>query len=438
MILAIPQFYQNAFTASSAQSSAPPRRAYYSSARSRRSLTCLRPLVILRKIDMTDTRIYLDNSATTRVDDLVLAAMLPCFQNVFGNASSIHTFGQEARTAVEQARREVAGLIGADTREVVFTSGGTEADNSALWGVFRSGYRPGRHVITTRIEHPAVLATCKSLESAGAEVTFLPVRSTGQVDLADVAAALRGDTVLISVMHANNETGVVQPIREIAALARERGIVLHTDAVQSAAKIPVNVGELGVDLMSISGHKFHAPKGVGAMYIRKGTKFAPFMTGGSHERKRRAGTENVPSIVGLGAAARLAQERLAEMGSRVRGLRDRLEAGVLDRVTGARVNGTAERLPNIVNFSFDGLEGEAALIALDLEGVAVSTGSACSSGSLEPSHVLSAMGLRAETVQSSLRFSLCYHTTDAEIDRALDKLVKVVERLRGLSRRAAV
>ena len=387
---------------------------------------------------MPDTRIYLDNSATTRVDDLVLEAMLPFFQSVYGNASSIHTFGQEARAAVEQARREVAGLIGADTRDVVFTSGGTEADNSALWGVFRGGYRPGRHIITTRIEHPAILATGKALESAGAEVTYLPVRSTGQVDPADVAAAIRDDTILISVMHANNETGVVQPVREIAALARERGIVTHTDAVQSAGKIPVNVGELGVDLLSISGHKIHAPKGVGALYVRKGTKFAPFMTGGSHERKRRAGTENVPAIVGLGAAARLAQERLAEVGSHVRMLRDRLEAEVLSRVPGARVNGTAERLPNIVNFSFDGLEGEAAVIALDLEGVAVSTGSACSSGSLEPSHVLTAMGLRPEVVQSSLRFSLCYHNTEAEIARAVEKLVKVVQRLRGLSRRAAV
>jgi cysteine desulfurase len=370
------------------------------------------------------------------VDDLVLEAMLPFFQNVYGNASSIHTFGQEARGAVEQARREVADLIGADTRDIVFTSGGTEADNSALWGVFRSGYRPGRHIITTRIEHPAILATCKALESAGAEVTYLPVRSTGQVDLADVAAAIRDETILISVMHANNETGVVQPIREIAALARERGIVTHTDAVQSAGKIPVSAAELGVDLLSISGHKIHAPKGVGALYIRKGTKFTPFMTGGSHERKRRAGTENVPAIVGLGAAARLAQERLAEMGSRVHALRDRLESEVLTCIPGARVNGTAERLPNIVNFSFEGLEGEAAEIALDLEGVAVSTGSACSSGSLEPSHVLSAMGLRAEVVQSSLRFSLCYNNSEAEITRAVEKLEKVVQRLRALSRRA--
>lgn len=385
---------------------------------------------------MTEPRIYLDNSATTRVDDLVLEAMLPFFQNVYGNASSIHTFGQEARAAVEQARREVAGLIGADTREVVFTSGGTEADNAALWGVFRGGFRPGRHVITTRIEHPAVLATCKALESAGADVTYLPVRSTGQVDVTDVAAAIRDDTILISVMHANNETGVLQPIREIAALARERGIVTHTDAVQSAGKIPVSVAELGVDLLSLSGHKIHAPKGVGALYIRKGTKFAPFMTGGSHERKRRAGTENVPAIVGFGAAARLAQERLPEIGTRVRSLRDRLESEVLTRIAGVRINGTADRLPNIVNFSFDALEGEAAEIALDLEGVAVSTGSACSSGSLEPSHVLSAMGLRPEVVQSSLRFSLSYHTTQEEIARAIEKLEKVVQRLRALSRRA--
>jgi len=385
---------------------------------------------------MPEPRIYLDNSATTRVDDLVLEAMLPYFQNVYGNASSIHTFGQEARAAVEQARREVAALIGADTREVVFTSGGTESDNAALWGVFRSGYREGRHIVTTRIEHPAVLATCKSLEAAGAEVTYVPVRSGGQVDPSDVAAAIRDDTILISVMHANNETGVLQPVREIAAMARERGILTHTDAVQSVGKIPVGVADLGVDLLSLSGHKIHAPKGVGALYIRKRTKFAPFMTGGSHERKRRAGTENVPAIVGLGAAARLAQERLADVGTRIRSLRDRLESEVLTRIAGARVNGTAERLPNIVNFSFEGLEGEAAEIALDLEGVAVSTGSACSSGSLEPSHVLSAMGLRPEVVQSSLRFSLCYHNAEEEITRAIEKLEKVVQRLRALSRRA--
>jgi cysteine desulfurase len=383
-----------------------------------------------------NSRIYLDNSATTRVDDAVIAAMLPFFRERFGNASSTHTFGQEARAAVEQSRREVAALIGADMRDGVFTSGGTEADNSALWGVFRSGYRPGRHIVTSAIEHPAVLATCKALEAEGAEVTRVRPRSDGRVDPADVAAMLRDDTLLVSIMHANNETGVIQPIREIATLARERGIVFHTDAVQSVGKIPVAVGELGADLLSLSGHKFHAPKGVGALYLRRSLKFVPYLTGGSHERKRRAGTENVPGIVALGAAARLARERLPEMASRVRALRDALETQLLKRVPGARVNGTADRLPHILNMSFDGLEGEAGVIAMDLEGVAVSTGSACSSGSLEPSHVLMAMGLRSDAVQSSLRFSLCYYSAVDEINRTVEILARVAGRLRGLSRRA--
>jgi cysteine desulfurase len=376
-------------------------------------------------------RIYLDNSATTRVDDLVLEAMLPFLRDNFGNASSIHTFGQEARAAVETARGEVADLLNADSREIVFTSGGTEADNSALWGVFRSGYKPGRHIITTRIEHPAVLQTCKQLEAAGAEVTVLPVSANGRVDPQQVAAALRGDTILISVMHANNETGVIQPVREIAEIARARGVLVHTDAVQSAGKIPVDVKHFGVDFLSISGHKFHGPKGVGALYVRKGVKFAPFMTGGSHERKRRAGTENVPGIAGIGAAARLARERLVEFDRCVGTLRDRLEREAMANVSGVRVNGAEPRLPNVTNMSFEGIEGEAAVIALDLEGIAVSTGSACSSGSLEPSHVLTAMGLRPNVVQSSLRFSLCYHTSESDIERAGAVLVNVVQRMRG-------
>ena len=288
-------------------------------------------------------RIYLDNSATTRVDEKVLEAMLPCFRENFGNASSVHIFGQEARTVVEDARRSVAELLGADTREIVFTSGGTESDNTALWGVFRSRYRPGNHVITTKIEHPAILATCKALESAGAEVTYVPVNASGRVDPGVIEEAMRDSTILVSVMHANNETGVVQPIEEIAALARKRGILLHTDAVQSVGKIPANVRDLGVDLLSLSAHKFHGPKGVGALYIRKGTKTIPFMTGGSHERKRRAGTENVPAIAGLGAAARLARERQPEMLTCIGALRDSLESQILSRVQGARINGHAPR-----------------------------------------------------------------------------------------------
>jgi len=380
-------------------------------------------------------RIYLDNSATTRVDEAVLEAMLPCFRENFGNASSVHIFGQEARGIVEDARRSVAELLGAEPREIVFTSGGTESDNSALWGVFRSGYRPGNHIITTKIEHPAILATCKALESAGAEVTYVPVDASGRVDPAAIESSIRETTVLISVMHANNETGVVQPIEEIGKIAHERGILLHTDAVQSVGKIPTDVRAIGADLLSLSGHKIHGPKGVGVLYVRKGTKLAPFMTGGSHERKRRAGTENVPGIAGLGAAARLARERLPEMQTRVEALRDRLENQAMVRIPGGRTNGHGLRLPNISNLSFERLEGEAAVIALDLEGVAISTGSACSSGSLEPSHVLIAMGLRPEVVQGSLRFSLCYHNTEQEVDRAIQTLDTVIQRLRKLSKR---
>lgn len=382
------------------------------------------------------TRIYLDNNATTPVDEKVLEAMVPFFRTTFGNASSIHSFGQDARAAVEEARRFVADLLGAGSQEIIFTSGGTEADNTALWGVYRSGYRPGNHIVTSRIEHPAVLATCKALEYSGAEVTYVPVNSSGRVDPGEIAAAINDRTILISVMHANNETGVIQPIEEISELARARGIVMHTDAVQSTGKIPVDVRKLGVDLLSVSGHKFHAPKGVGILYLRKGTKLVPFLTGGSQERKRRAGTDNVSGIVGLGAAAKLAKERLPEMASRVAGMRDRLENQIRSRIPGVQTNGHSEyRIPTTTNLSFEGLEGEAAVIAMDLEGVAVSTGSACSSGSLEPSHVLIAMGLRPETVQGSLRFSLAYHTNEAEIDRVAETLVRVAERLRRLSRR---
>ena len=380
-------------------------------------------------------RIYLDSSATTRVDERVVEAMLPCFRENYGNASSVHLFGQEARAIVEGARRSVAGLLGADTREIVFTSGGTESDNTALWGIFRSGYRPGNHIITTRIEHPAILETCKALESAGAEITYLPVGSSGKVDPEAVEAAVRGNTILISVMHANNETGVIQPVAEISSLAKRHGILFHTDAVQSVGKIPVNVQDLGVDLLSISGHKIHGPKGIGALYVRKGTRMAPFMTGGSQERKRRAGTENVPAIAGLGAAVLLAGDRLPEMSTRVAELRNRLQDQAMARIAGTRINGQALRLPNVANLSFENLEGEAAVIALDLEGIAVSTGSACSSGALEPSHVLVAMGLRPEVVQSSLRFSLCCYTTQEEIDRTVQTLEAVIQRLRKLSRR---
>jgi cysteine desulfurase len=383
-------------------------------------------------------RIYLDNSATTRVDERVIDAMIPFMREGYGNPSSIHTFGQLARAALEDSRPPLAGLLGADTRELIFTSGGTESDNAGLWGVFRSGYRPGNHVITTKIEHPAILATCKVLQAQGADVTLVPVDSSGRVDPDAIAAAITDRTILISVMHANNETGVIQPLEEIGRIARERGIPLHTDAVQSVGKVAVDVSALGVDLLSLSAHKMHGPKGVGALYVRKGTKLPPFVTGGSQERKRRAGTENVPGIAGLGTAASLARERLQDMGSRVAALRDSFESAVQSRIDGVSVNGSREyRLPTVSNLSFERLEGESAVIALDLEGVAVSTGSACSSGSLEPSHVLTAMGLRPAVVQGSLRFSLSWHTTEEEISEAIEILVRVVARLRSRRRPSA-
>lgn len=383
-------------------------------------------------------KIYLDNSATTQIDAAVLESMLPYLRDNFGNASSVHIYGQEARTAVEEARRSVADLLGAETKEIVFTSGGTEADNSALWGIYRSGYREGNHVVTTKIEHPAVLETCKSLENVGAEITYVPVDASGRVDPDAIADAIRKETIVISVMHANNETGIIQPIEEIRSLAEQHGIAMHTDAVQSVGKIPVKVNDLGVDLLSVSAHKIHGPKGIGVLYIKKGTKFIPLMAGGSQERKRRAGTENVPAIVGLGTAARLVKERLPEMASRIAALRDRLQARILDRIPGVRINGQADRLPNITNLSFERLEGEAAVIALDLEGLAVSTGSACASGSVDPSHVLTSMGLRPDIVQSSLRFSLCYHNTEEEIDRAAGILESILQRMRRLSKRASI
>jgi len=383
-------------------------------------------------------RIYLDNSATTQVDERVIEVMTPCFRQHYGNASSVHLFGQDARRVVDDARRGVAALLGADTRDVVFTSGGTESDNWSLWGAWRAaGGRPGAHFITTRIEHPAILTTCKAMEAAGAEITYVSADASGRVNPMAIEEAIRDTTLLISVMHANNETGVIQPIREIAEIARRRGVPLHADAVQSAGKIPVNVEELGVDMLSLSAHKFHGPKGIGILYIRKGTKLASYMTGGSQERKRRAGTENVPAMAGFGMAAILAAEHLTEMAERVGGLRDRMERHILAKIGGARINGSDEtgaRLPNISNVSFDRLEGEAAVIALDLENVAVSTGSACASGSLDPSHVLTAMGLRPEVVQGSLRFSLSRLTTESEIDRALEILEAVIERLRRLRR----
>ena len=383
-------------------------------------------------------RVYLDHNATTPLAPEVFEAMRRYWLEDHGNASSIHWYGQRARAAVEEARLEVAGLIGADPREIVFSSGGTEGDNTAVFGVVEAARASGtKHVVTTAIEHHAVLHSARALESRGVRVTYVPVGHGGAVDPADVERAIGPDTVLISVMHSNNEIGTIQPIAEIGRLARLHRIPLHTDAVQSVGKIPVDVGAFRVDMLSLSAHKFSGPKGVGAMFVRKGTRLAPLLYGGRHERDRRAGTENVPGIVGLGAAARLAHQRLDRETARVSALRDRLEAGILEVVPGAQINGDpAHRLPNTTNLRFDLVDGEALVIALDLAGVACSTGAACSSGSLEPSHVLAAIGLSREQAQSSLRFSLGRASTAEDIDFALEVLPGVVQRLRSLSPRS--
>jgi len=384
-------------------------------------------------------KVYLDNSATTAMAAEVIEAMLPYFSDEMGNAQSVHSFGQRAKAAVEKARREVAALINAPPAEIVFVSGGTEADNLAVRGIAEAHRDYGRHIITTKIEHPAVLATCESLEGAGYRVTYLPVSRGGLVSIRDVRKAISDDTTLISVMLANNETGTIQPIEEIAgtvAEARARGLDhlhFHTDAVQAVGKISVDVNRLGVDLLSLSGHKIHGPKGIGALYVRKGTRLTKLLYGGHHERDRRAGTENVPGIVGLGKAAELARTQLDERINRMRDLRDYLEQQMISRFPDVRVNGDRQqRVPNVSNVTFGGIDGESLLIALDLKGIAVSTGSACASGSLEPSHVLQALGLTRDEVRGSLRFSLGAYTTREEIDYAVSVLAQTVARLREM------
>jgi len=379
-------------------------------------------------------RVYFDHNATTPVDPEVLAAMLPFFSDEFGNASSIHSFGQRTRAAIERARESVAALIGARPEEVVFTSGGTESDNLAVFGVVAPAPSARKHVITASIEHHAVLNTCQALEQRDVEVTYLPVDGEGRVDPDDVRGGIRAETVLITVMHANNELGTIQPIEEIGRIAAEADIYFHCDAVQSAGKVPLDVNHLGVDLLSISGHKLYGPKGVGALYIRKGTRLGPLLYGGHHERDRRPGTENVAGIVGLGKAAELARENLAQASSRLAELRDRLEQGLLEQVPHARVNGTrAHRTPNTTNITFPFIEGEALVIALDLKGLACSTGAACSSGAIEPSHVLTAIGLPPEEARASLRFSLGRDNTEEDVDFALAVVPQMVEHLRELS-----
>lgn len=376
-------------------------------------------------------RAYLDNNATTPVLPEVLAAMQPFFLEEFGNASSIHHHGQRTRAAVERARESVAQLLGARSSEIVFTSGGTEADNLAIFGLVKAG----DHVITSTIEHHAVLNACKRLEEMGCEVTYVPVDAQALVNPDDVRRALRPNTKLISIMAANNETGVVQRVVEIGNVAAEADIYFHTDAVQAAGKIPINVGEWKCDLLSISGHKIHAPQGIGGLYVRKGTLLQPLFYGGRHERSRRAGTENVPGIVALGKAAEIAREGL-ENGSvaRIAEMRDRIESCVTQTIEQVGVNsGDAPRVPNTTNIYFDCIEGEAMVIALDLKGVAVSTGAACSSGAIEPSHVLTAMGLSADRARASIRFSLGKQNTVEDVDHLLAILPEVVGRLRELS-----
>jgi len=385
-------------------------------------------------------RIYLDYNATAPVDPRVRDAMLPYLGEQFGNAGSIHTEGQRARAAVDAARESVAALLGAKPAEIVFTSGGTEADNLAILGSVAASNKPRKHVITTTIDHHAVLHSCEALEKQGIEVTVVPVGRTagsqGVVDPEEIRRALRPETVLISVMHANNEIGTIQPIEEISRIAREAGVVFHCDAVQSAGKISLDMDRLGVDLLSISAHKFCGPKGVGALYVKPGTPLAQRFHGGHAERDRRPGTENVPGIVGLGKAAELARTLLHDDASRIRSLRDRLEETLLQKVPAARVNGDrSRRVPNTSNLTFPGAGGEAVVIALDLQGIACSTGAACSSGSTEPSHVLTAIGLSYDDARSSLRLSLGRPTSSAEIDRALEIIPGVVERIRALSPR---
>jgi cysteine desulfurase len=379
-------------------------------------------------------RAYLDHNATTPVDPRVLDAMLPYFSGEFGNASSIHAAGQRARAAVDAARESVARLIGAKPAEIVFTSGGTEADNLAIFGAVEASTHPHRHVITTAIEHHAVLNSCEALAKHGDEVTFVRVGPSGVVDPEDVRRAVRPDTAVISVMHVNNELGTIQLVEEIGRIAEEAGVAFHCDAVQAAGKLALDVDRMGVDLLSLSAHKIGGPKGVGALYVRSSTKIKPRAFGGQHERGLRAGTENVAGIVGLGKAAELARTEMAGDTARISALRDKLEERLLEAIPAIRINGDhARRAGGTTNITFAGAGGEALLIALDLQGVACSTGAACSSGAVEPSHVLLAIGLSHDEARSSLRFSLGRTTTAEEVDYAMGVIPGVVERMRALS-----
>lgn len=379
-------------------------------------------------------RVYLDNAATTAVDGDVLAAMLPYFANHFGNAASLHSFGQLARQAVEEARQQIASFIGARAEEIIFTGGGTESDNLALKGVAAALKTKGNHIITSSIEHHAVSETCGFLEREGYRVTYLPVDQHGLVDPDEVKKAIDDDTIIISIMHANNEVGTIQPLAEIGSIARERGICFHTDAVQTLGHVPVNVKDLGVDMLSASAHKIYGPKGVGILYVRKGTRIEPIMHGGEQERKRRPSTHNVPGIVGFGRAVQLASQRMVQESEAITGLRNRFIKELTDKIENCRLNGhPSQRLPNNANISIEYVEGESLILSLDMEGIACSTGSACSSASLQPSHVLMAIGCPQELAHGSLRFSLGRQTTDEDLDYVLDILPAIVTRLRKMS-----
>ncbi|MBM4032085.1 MAG: cysteine desulfurase NifS [Planctomycetes bacterium] len=378
--------------------------------------------------------IYLDNNATTRVAPEVIEAMRPFFGELYGNASSMHSFGGQVRRHVERAREQVAALLGADPSEIVFTSCGTESDNAALRGTVEALAGRKHHAVTTRVEHPAVLSTCRYLANQGCRLTELPVDREGLLDLQLLEEMITDDTAIVSVMWANNETGVVFPIEEIAAVCQRKGVVFHTDAVQVVGKLPVDLRRTPLDLLALSGHKLHAPKGVGVLYVRKGTRLAPFVLGGHQESGKRAGTENVPYIVGLGAAAELAAQYMREEVTRVRALRDRIEAGILANCPDSHVNGRRDRrLPNTANIGFEFVEGESILLMLDELGVCASSGSACTSGSLEPSHVLRAMGVPFTAAHGSIRFSLSRYNTQDEIDFVVEHMPPIIHRLRELS-----
>jgi len=379
-------------------------------------------------------RIYLDYAATTPTAPEVVEAMLPYFTDRFGNPSSIHSFGQEGKAAIEEAREKIANLIGAKQEEIIFTSGGTESNNSALKGVAYANQHKGNHIITTPLEHHAIIEPCNFLEKSGFKVTYLPVDKDGLLNPEEVKKAITTKTILISAMHANNEIGTIEPIAEIGRIARERDIYFHTDAVQTFGHLPINVDELNVNLLSISAHKLCGPKGMGALYVKKGTRMVSFMHGGEQERRRRASTENVPAIVGFGKAVEIAEEKMEEEAKELTILRDKLIKGIFEKIDHVCLNGhPTKRLPNNINVSIEFVEGESMLLNLDMEGIAASTGSACSSSSLEPSHVLLSLGLSPELAHGSLRFTLGRYTKEEEIDYVLEILPKIVDKLRSMS-----